>query len=199
MDYQGAIEEFERALDVNPRSAAAHYELGILLGEKAGKPAAAIYHYEKYLELRPGAGNADIVQQQIMGLKLELTKGLTALSSTPEAQQQINLLIEENRRLKEELERWRTGAGVRNGAGTESSPAQTQPRARTEPTVGRGTGQSQTAATNRPATTRTYRVETGDTPASIARKYRISADALLAANPGLNPRRLQVGQSLNIP
>src|SRR5262249_22520644 len=30
LDYQGAIEEFELALEDNPRSALAHYELGVL-------------------------------------------------------------------------------------------------------------------------------------------------------------------------
>jgi len=47
--------------------------------------------------------------------------------------------------------------------------------------------------------TRSYVVKQGETPASIARKYGVKLDALLAANPGLNPSRLRIGQTLVIP
>ena len=33
----------------------------------------------------------------------------------------------------------------------------------------------------------------------IARKYGVKVEALMAANPGLDPRRLRVGQTLTIP
>ena len=41
MDYKGAIESFSKALEVNPRSAKAHFELGWLYEEKDPDPAAA--------------------------------------------------------------------------------------------------------------------------------------------------------------
>ena len=47
--------------------------------------------------------------------------------------------------------------------------------------------------------TRTHTVVAGETAVRIARHYGISLDALLAANPGLEPRRMRVGQILNIP
>src|SRR5271169_5437105 len=50
MDYKGAIEAFEKALEVNPQSAAAHFELAWLYELKESDPAAAIYHYDKYLK-----------------------------------------------------------------------------------------------------------------------------------------------------
>ena len=56
MDYQGAIDAFEESLETNPRSAAAHFELGWLYEEKASDPASAIYHYKRYLKLNPNAG-----------------------------------------------------------------------------------------------------------------------------------------------
>ncbi len=46
---------------------------------------------------------------------------------------------------------------------------------------------------------RTHTVAAGETAVRIARRYGISLDALLAANPGLEPRRMRVGQVLNIP
>ena len=50
MDYQGAVDAFEQSLEVNPHSAAAHFELACLFDEKISDPAAAIYHYQQYLK-----------------------------------------------------------------------------------------------------------------------------------------------------
>jgi LysM repeat protein len=41
-----------------------------------------------------------------------------------------------------------------------------------------------------------HNVKAGDTCSSISKKYGISPDALLAANPGLDPTKLQVGQKI---
>src|SRR5580698_3768 len=60
MDYQGAVEAFEDSLEVNPRSAQAHYQLAMLFDTKLPDPAAAIYHYEQYLKFDPNAPNAVI-------------------------------------------------------------------------------------------------------------------------------------------
>src|SRR2546429_3983468 len=57
-DYTGAIEAFEQALEANRRSAAAHLELGLIYYQNVTSNwARAIYHFEKYLELRPKANN----------------------------------------------------------------------------------------------------------------------------------------------
>ena len=66
MDYQGAVDAFEESLEANPRSAAAHFELGWLYEEKVPDPAAAIYHYQQYLKLEPNAENADLINQRII-------------------------------------------------------------------------------------------------------------------------------------
>jgi len=50
-----------------------------------------------------------------------------------------------------------------------------------------------------PAGARTYVVQAGDIPVTIAEKFGITVEALLAANPGIDPRGLQVGQVLIIP
>src|SRR5689334_6685174 len=57
MDYPGAIESFEKALEVNPHSASAHFELAWLCEDKVGDPAAAIYHYERFLKYTPSASS----------------------------------------------------------------------------------------------------------------------------------------------
>jgi len=44
-----------------------------------------------------------------------------------------------------------------------------------------------------------YKVEKGDYPAKIAKKLGVSLNDLMSANPGLDPKRLQIGQELNVP
>ncbi len=50
--------------------------------------------------------------------------------------------------------------------------------------------------TARPGTQRTYRVRAGDTLLAIANANNTTVAALLALNPGINPSRLQVGQTI---
>jgi LysM repeat protein len=50
-----------------------------------------------------------------------------------------------------------------------------------------------------PTTSRTHIVKAGENPNVIARKYGVKVDALMAANPRLDARRLKPGQALTIP
>ena len=45
----------------------------------------------------------------------------------------------------------------------------------------------------------TYTIQSGDTFYSIARRFNVSLDALLAANPGVNPDSLQIGERICVP
>jgi len=45
---------------------------------------------------------------------------------------------------------------------------------------------------------RVYVVTAGDTAAKIARKFQISLRDFEAINPGLNPRRLKIGQQVRV-
>lgn len=74
MDYNGAIEEYEKALEVNPRNSAAHFELGWLCQEKLKDYAAAIYHYRKHLALQTNSPTRDQARDQIRVCKGELAK-----------------------------------------------------------------------------------------------------------------------------
>jgi LysM repeat protein len=46
---------------------------------------------------------------------------------------------------------------------------------------------------------RTYRVKSGDTFWDIARQHHVPVSSLVAANPGVNPGRLQINYNLNVP
>src|SRR5436853_235596 len=79
MDYHGAIDEFEKALEVNPHNGKAHFQLGWLYEEKEPDPATAIYHYERFLKLRPNSENAEVVRQRITNCKQDLAKTVLPL------------------------------------------------------------------------------------------------------------------------
>jgi tetratricopeptide (TPR) repeat protein len=216
LDYKGAVESFEKALEVNPRSASAHFELGLLCEKNEQDYAAAIYHFERYLKLRPNAGNVDILQPRILGCKQELAKTVSLGPVTQEQQRQFEQLTEDNRRLREELEKWKAYAASRGVAPT-NPPAPPGPGTRAVQISGSAksaqpaTGQQTLASAGRspaggaaagggsPATARTHKIQSGDNPSSIARKYGVKLDALMAANPGLDPHRMRPGQTLNIP
>src|SRR6516165_3260354 len=103
MDYSGAIESFGESLEVNPHSAAAHFQLACLFDTKQSDPAAAIYHYQEFLRLNPKADNAEVVKQRIYSCKQQLAADVLPLPSTPAAQRQLEDLAEKNRRLQEEV------------------------------------------------------------------------------------------------
>jgi LysM repeat protein len=70
------------------------------------------------------------------------------------------------------------------------------------PTVAAATGLQEppiSAPTGEPGATTEYKVVSGDNLDKIARKNKISLSALNAANPGLDPRKLQVGKTVKIP
>jgi LysM repeat protein len=204
MDYAGAVEEFDKALEVNPRSAAAHFELACLYAQKQPDPAAAIYHFERYLKLRPEASNAGIVNQWITNCMQDLAKTTLHLPGSPELQVQVRALVAENKRLQDENDRLKAYIAGRFQTQTNSSIQVQSPVQPTEsPSPGAASDSSQPKpgfGSRQPTVAaRTHTVQPGESPYGIARKYGIKLDALMAANPGLVPTRLQVGQKLNIP
>jgi LysM repeat protein len=209
MDYTGAVEAFEKAVEVNPRSASAHFQLGWLYEEKVQDPAAAIYHYQQYLKLRPDADNAEVVKQHIVNCKQDLAKDVLPLPVAPPMQRQFEQLAEENKKLRDENEKWKAYfASLPKTAPATNPPAQTpvQPVTRsvsnapTQSVSGNSTRQTVSNNFRSPVPTgRTHVVQQGETAAAIARRYGVKLDDLLKANPGLEPKKMRVGRSINIP
>jgi tetratricopeptide (TPR) repeat protein len=209
MDYNGAIDEFEKAVEASPRNASAHFELGWLYEEKEPDPAGAIYHYQQFLKLRPTADTADAVRQRILNCKQDLAKTVL-LQSTPGVQHDLEQLIQENKQLRAEVDQWRAyfKAQPTNHPVPQAStslppvePAQNVPSVPVQPlprTVPPNPGNSPHMAPRSPGS-RTYVVQSRDTFAAISRKFNVRLDALTAANPGIDPRKLRSGQTVNIP
>jgi LysM repeat protein len=209
MDYQGAVEAFEQSLEVNPHSSAAHFELACLFDEKISDPAAAIYHYQQYLKLEPKAENAEVVNQRITTCKQQLASDVMAMPSAPAAQQEIQKLADQNRQLQDQidtLKKWNDYYAQQLAVKSNSIPAQNnfpaqplQNPAQPAQIVPAPAQNLVTTHPANPAAPRTHNVAPGETEAAIARKYGIKLSALQAANRGVNPNKLHVGQPLNIP
>lgn len=203
MDFKGAEESFEKALEVNPKSAPAHFELGWLYDQKESDPAAAIYHFERFLKLLPNSGKEEMVKTRILACKQQLAQTVSLGLVTEKQQREFEQLAEENKRLREELEKWRAYALrlqlLTNQAGASlpvvravHPPGAGQVVPADSPSPGR-------VAATPAATSRTHTVKAGETLGFVARKYGVKVDALMVANPKLDPRRVRVGQSLIIP
>ena len=207
MEYAGAVEAFGESLEANPRSAAAHFQLACLFDQKESDPAAAIYHYQEFLRLNPKADNAEVIRQRIYSCKQQLAADVLPLPSAPAAQKQLEDLAEKNHQLQDENEKWRAYYAAQQAAQKNSPPNNPAPAPVGSPPpddVSQAPANPASATPARitvvkPVRPRTHTVAAGETFVAIARKAGVSLVALQAANPGVAPKKLHVGQSLNLP
>jgi tetratricopeptide (TPR) repeat protein len=214
LDYAGAIESFEKALQANPKSASAHFELGCLCDQRESDPAAAIYHYQHYLKLRPNGESCERARTRIIACKQELARAVSLGPVTQNLQRDFEQLMEQNKKLTEdnktlrdELDRWKTssptGRPPEPANTTASSARPVQFASAQIPASGAAPDISASPRSSRsntiPAGMKSHTVSPGETPAGIARKYGIKLDALMTANPRLDARRMRIGQTLAIP
>jgi LysM repeat protein len=218
MDYDGAIAAFENALISNPKSAAAHVELGLLYEEKKNDYAAAIYHFERHLELRPESNLAETVKQHILACKLELARTVPFALVNRQVQDELRRLYASNAALHDQVEQLKAqlvdqAAAFSNQlaqATQAAAPAASAPPGR-EPEAAEPDRRSRTPerapvidiyrppAARGTTAPRTHIVRSGETLAGISRRYNVRLSSLQAANPRLDPRRLRPGDIVTIP
>jgi nucleoid-associated protein YgaU len=101
-NYVDAAKQYEAALQANPNVALAHYELGNIYSEKLGDEISAMYHYSKFLELRPTSEKREQVLLLLENAKYTLA---TKLPNTPIANAEVFARVQsENANLKKQLE-----------------------------------------------------------------------------------------------
>jgi LysM repeat protein len=219
-DFRGAIEAFTHAIENNPNSAAAHFELAILNEQNEKDFAAAIYHFQRYIMIRPNADKADVARQRIDACKQELAKSSLILFAPPNQQAQIDKLRQdmmtiaaERDALRREIEsaRAQLGRGFANSSNLPSAQSMItikQPSAKPPGTTPApdATRPQPPAPTPTPAPTKpetssrkVHSVKAGETLGSIAKQHGLKAADIEAANPGVDSRRLRIGQSITIP
>jgi nucleoid-associated protein YgaU len=81
-DDDGAISLYRKALDKDPTLARAHLELGFLLDHPTRDYVLAIYHYRRYLEIRPGTDKKEMIEDRIRMAKLALAATLSPTTSS---------------------------------------------------------------------------------------------------------------------
>lgn len=193
-DYKGAIDAFEKALEVHPRSALAHFELGMLYEQHSEETEKdyinAMFHYQQVVKLRPaGVYPHDNARVRIASCKQELVKAESLAPVYYAMERELNRLKQENQELRAQLEVFQ---------------AQTARVAQVRPTPApvAFAGSPNPAPEFRAAAAPVYKqhvIKPNDTLASIARAHRVRLESIMAANPTLQPRRLQPGQTIKIP
>jgi len=208
MDYPGALECFEKAIETNPHSALAHFEAALLYEKYKQDHAAAIYHFDRFLQLRPESGHAEIVRQHILACKQELAKGVSLGPVNQSLLGEFERLTQENKTLREQIQSLMTKGQVQmpsNSSGSAARPQQNTQFASTTPpvvtpaAVSWASNSNSVSRLNPSQLSRMHVVKSGETPSAIARRYGVKPESIMAANPRLDARHLQVGQTLNVP
>ncbi len=221
-DFPGAAEFFNRALLVNPAFANAHLELGLLYENRLADPISAIYHYRRFLELRPDSDKKQLVEDFIERAKLSLAAKLPQSpivdpGELTRLENEKTALLQENaalRTLVAELEKVGNAAqlvATTPTTVTVASAAPPVPTTATTPAVAPGIVMAAAPIMSTPETStmessrvRTYTVQRGDTLQSLALRYygsRAAWERIFQANRSGLPSKVQlkVGQQLVIP
>lgn len=189
-NFEGAEEAYVKALERKPYLARAHLELGLLYDQHLNDDLRAIYHYQRYLEMRPDAEKRETVEELIRWAKISFAATLPDQSS--DAVREIGMLKREIEELKAQLAKRDAAAGT-----------PPQPPAGASTSAGAGARREATvSAVTTQATT--HVVQSGDTLRKIAGKYYHDTtkwELILNANRAALPdeQKMNVGQTLTIP
>ena len=182
-DFERAINLYEAALDDSPRCAEIHYKLALIYDDKLNDPVSALHHFRRCLALSPNGAHANDVKNSIKRDEVAVLTSLSGDSVVTRAE--AARLRNENLDLRKQLE-------ARSGTWRSALDKSQTSAARSKKNASKKGG------------SRTYVVQSGDTLASISRKfYKSSArwEKILDANKENipNPAKLKVGQTLIIP
>jgi LysM repeat protein len=199
-DYKGAIDAFEKALEVHPRSALAHFEIAMLYEQHSEQTERdyinAMFHYQQVLKLRPaGVYPHDNARVRIASCKQELVKAESLAPVYYAMERELNRLKQENQELRAKLETYQTQTA--RVAQAPVAPAFTPSVAERVAFAGSANPAPELRAAA--PVYKQHRIKPNDTLASIARAHGVRLESIIMANPTLQPRRLQPGQTIKIP
>ena len=164
-----------------------HLEVGLLYLQNVKDPIAAIYHFRKFLELRPNSPQADLVRQRIETATKEFARTLPAQPLEGQLQRlELMDLVEklqaENFQLKDEVSRLRglpassrpfvaDGATNRTATATATEPEALPATPVTPLGPPRTAPAEQPSATQQPGTARIHVVQQGETLYRLSTQY----------------------------
>jgi LysM repeat protein len=211
-NYPVAVEQLRRFLGVRPESAAGHLALASVFDENLDEPGLAIYHYREFLRLAPDSPDVQPVQVWLRAAEVKYRDQLNLLdapetaSGAPPASGDFERLRRQNEMLKRQLlQKQREIVQLQQNVAAAvttvvTSPAPAPAPAPAPPAAVKAAPKSAPPPAVRPPAV--YRVQSGDTLGSIARKFYGSSaryKLIMEAN-GLGPASvLNIGQELKIP
>ncbi|MBI2438692.1 MAG: LysM peptidoglycan-binding domain-containing protein [Lentisphaerae bacterium] len=200
-DQPAALELFKKAIDEKPALAQAHLEAAQLYDNFARNYLRAIYHYERYLELRPRTEKQEMIEGFIRKARIAYVAAIA--DQAPGLDKKITILQEENDRLKVSLRQVRANLAQQIAATPLERPV---PTADNPPVVKPALGPMLTAEpapADKPTATH-YAVQRGDTLSAVAgrfyqdpRKWKLIYDANQDVLHG--SQHLKPGQVLVVP
>jgi len=128
---QEALAAFLKVVDKRGDDAPeSHLEIGLLYAQHINDPLSAIYHFRKYLALRPNSPQAPLVRQRIDAATREFARTLPAQPLENQLQRvdlvaTLDRLKQENDALKQELADVKAGRNVVAAPGPEAAPGPT--------------------------------------------------------------------------
>jgi LysM repeat protein len=181
-DFPRAINLYEAVLDDSPACADVHYKLALLYDDKMNDPLNAVHHFKRYLALSPNGKHAADAREFMKRDEVTLLTSLSGDSVVTRSE--AARLRNENLGLRKEIE-----DRALKSHGIEKATAAEKPKK---------------AIAVKKAGNRSYTVKSGDTLASISRRfYKTSGHwkQILNANKDKidNPENLKVGETLTIP
>ncbi len=156
-DKQEAIELLEQAIVRKPLNATAHLQLAMLYDTSATNFIKAIYHYQRYLELRPNAEKRTMVKELLKKAELNYLAGFSDQYKALE--KEIASLREENTKLKMELASPSITKKDQPTLTSSESKKETMPVAVAVSEVASGTPSQTNTLPNKPATADNKRTE----------------------------------------
>jgi LysM repeat protein len=131
---QEALSAFLKVIDKRRDDAPeSHLEVGLLYAQHINDPLSAIYHFRKYLALRPNSPQAPLVRQRIDAAIRDFARTLPAQPLESGQLQRVDLvatldrLKQENEALKQQLADTRAGRGLPAAPVAAAEPAKTAP------------------------------------------------------------------------
>ena len=188
-DNDAALALYSKVLDSDPRLARAHLNMAFLLDDQKKDYVGAIYHYQRYIELRPTTGKREMIENRIRMAKMEFAASM--FHQPPDLQKEIETLRQQNAALKASIVKLQQQAAERS----EELSRVARERAQSTPAL---------PVAETPKKPRYYRVRRGDTLSSIAAEiyqdeghwqqiYQANRDKLENSN------GIKVGQMLLLP
>ena len=185
--YEQAESAFKQALENDPRMARPHLDLATIYHQYKPDYISSIFHYKRYLELRPDSEKAEFINEQIQKVQIALANAILTQSGAVQAIEELKQLRQENAELKRQLA--------------------AQPKSTTEPAQQKSVTQSVPKSakpfSSIQTTHQVYTVVAGDNLTKIANKFYGDGDyeGIYQANKDRmkSPGDLRVGQTLLIP